>query len=181
MSQIVGLSEYRDSHSLITFTIPAGAVAPGSEWKHHERIPMDGALFVREINALATGWRGDADLVLNSGVVRLVDLDNDKNLFERPLGILIITNRNAETEERLARLERMMNVLVEQESPAGEALRRLGGAKIDYESPTRLARPALFNGGCTFSICLRIHDSFTLLNDVTVQVSIAGISKRPIL
>ncbi len=180
---IVSTSEHLDSHTLVTFTILAGQVPAHSEWKHTERVPSGVTLVVREITAVTSGGSGDVDLVLNSSVVRLIDADNNKMLFERPLGILTVMdarNRNAETEERLGRLERMMNILVEQESPAGEALRRLGGAKISYESPTKLARPELFHSGSTLGIRLTIHDTFTLLNDVVVRVSVIGVSKRPV-
>jgi hypothetical protein len=182
--QIIGMSEHLDSRTLVTFTILAGSVAANSEWKHCERVPTDSTLIVREITAITAGGAGDVNLVLDSSSVKLVDFDHDKLLFERPLGILTVTdarNRNVETEERLSRLERMMNVLVEQESPAGEALRRLGGTKISYESPTKLARPALFSGGCTVGIHLTVHDALSLLNDVVVRVSVIGISKRPVL
>lgn len=183
-SHVVSMSEHVDSHLLLTFKLSAGTVPPNTEWRHWERIPREGSMIVNEVTATTVGGHSDVDLVLDSSVVKLVDFDNDKVIFERPLGILTVLdarNRNVETEERLSRLERMMNVLVEQESAAGEALRRLGGAKIAYESPTRLARPALFSSGSTVGVNLTVHDALSLLNDVVVRVSVIGISKRPVL
>jgi len=181
---VVSMSEHVDSHLLITFKLSAGAVQRDTVWNHWERIPQEGSMIVNEVTATTVGGHGDANLVLDSSVVKLVDSDSSKVIFERPLGILTVLdarNRNVETEERLSRLERMMNVLVEQESPAGEALRRLGGAKIEYESPTRLAIAAHFSGGSTVGVTLTVHDALSLLNDVVVRVSIVGISKRPVL
>lgn len=180
----VSVAEHLDYHASITFTLSAGAVPLGTVWRHRERIPQEGSILVREITAIVAGHAGDVNLVLDSSGVKLVDSDRDKVLFERSLGILTVLdarNRDAETEQRLMRLERMMNVLVEQDSAAGEALRRLGGAKITYESPTRLARPAFFDSGSVVGIDLTINDALSLLNDVVVRVSIIGISKRPVL
>jgi hypothetical protein len=57
----------------------------------------------------------------------------------------------------------------------------VGGAKIVYESPTRLASPALFNEGSSIGITLKVNDTFSVLGDVVVRISVIGISKRPIL
>jgi len=200
MAQILDVSENLDYHEAVTFTIPAGVVLNvGDQWAEY-RSSVYRALIIQEMLAIVTiAPNADGDgpfrTAARDGVADANDiaqvLDNssvelqahDKIIFERPLNIVVATikNRDKETEERLRRLERMMNVLVEQDSPAGEALRRLGGAKIDYQSPTRLTIPALIEERSTgYLIRLRAQARLTLRSDVIVRVSVLGIKKSAV-
>jgi hypothetical protein len=199
MGTISEISEHLDSHDVVTFTIPAGVVESETAWMH-EQHHYYRALIVREILAVVASGGSASDVAgpyrtaVRDGIADAADvaqvLDNsrvvlqgyDKVIFERPLDVIVATvkNRDAETEERLRRLERMMNVLVEQDSTAGEALRRLGGAKIDYESPTRLAIPALFPERTSYVIRLCVQARLELKNDVVVRISVLGIKKQAV-
>jgi hypothetical protein len=130
--------------------------------------------------ATIDGTTEDADALATRATLK-IEVGN-KIVFERPLNAILIGKAGLDVEERLARLERMMNVLVEQDSPAGEALRRLGGAKIDG-SPLALSPPVL----------VRQHDQLfmglTVQSDVpfsgpkppVVDVSISGLCKKEVL
>jgi len=182
--QIVGAFDTRDSHTVLVFTIQAGHWGVGSVWRAWESIPRGCSLIVNEVTVVTAGGPDDVDTVVTSGTVQISDDNANTPLFERPLGLLTVRDaqsRDAEMDARLSRLERMMNVLVEQDSAAGEALRRLGGAKILYESPSRFTRPAKFDGGDRVGASLRFEWPVTLTSDVVVRVSLLGISTRPLL
>jgi hypothetical protein len=180
----VTLSEYRDAHEVIEFRLLAGCVepAPSPRWRGWQRHPYEG-LVVREMRATVVGRPEDVRAVTERISVRL-ESEGGATVFERPLSILAVAEktRDSETEERLQRLERMMNVLVEQDSPAGEALRRLGGAKIEFQSPTMLTRPALFNRGHGYVVVMNmtLHETLVLSGDVYVRILLFGISKHSV-
>lgn len=178
----VTVNEYRDAHEVVEFKLYAHAVEPSSMpyWRAWQKHHYEG-LVIREMRATVVGGPEDVRAVIGSITARLED-ESHRPLFERPLDLLVVSEkiRDAETEERLARLERMMNVLVEQDSPAGEALRRLGGAKIDFQSPTMLAKAVLFNRGCGYCVSLILNDRISLSSDVSVRISLFGLSKNPV-
>lgn len=177
---VISVSDYRDTCGVVTLVTRAGAVLPGDEQVSEQKVPFVN-MVVNEIIATANGVDKDVKTLLDNSNITLSK--DGRILFERPLSALVLTveNRDAKTDARLCRLERMMNVLVEQDSPAGEALRRLGGAKITYESLTRLAVPQLFLEHDSYAIRLHVHTKFELLNDVTVQIFIFGIKKSLVL
>lgn len=176
-------NEYRDAHEVVEFKLHAGQAvepSPMPYWRAWQKHPHE-ALVIREMRATVVGGSEDVGAVIGNITARLED-ESHRPLFERPLGILAISEktRDAETEERLVRLERMMNVLVEQDSPAGEALRRLGGTKIEFQSPTVFAKAVLFNRGHGYCVSLILHDRISLSGDVSVRISLFGLSKNPV-
>lgn len=180
----IQVSEHVDSYDVAEFTIHAGMINPGAEWVWTQKLNGYQDLVIREITAVVVAVSAEPDhaladissLLSNSTVV-LQD-HGGRTIFERPLISLAATDRNADVEGRLERLERMMNVLVEQDSPAGEALRRLGGAKLDeYQSPTRLVVPAFFNEWDEYVIRLRTQAKIDLKSALTVRISVLGIKK----
>lgn len=176
----VTVSDYRDCHDAFPLDLRAGAHTPEALWLYGGRLPY-GQAVIREVRAVITGNIEDVATVRGRTTVRFEE-KSGKPFFERPLSVLSIMDkeRDTEAEARIDRLERMMNVLVEQDSPAGEALRRLGGAKIDSEGPTRLARPALLTENDGFHIRLIINDHFQIAGPVTVRVSLIGVAKYPV-
>lgn len=182
----VQVSEHIDSYEVAEFAIHAGMINPGAEWVWTQKLYGYQELVIREITAVVVAINAEpahaladiSSLLSNSAVV--LQGHGGKTIFERPLISLAATDRNADVEGRLERLERMMNVLVEQDSPAGEALRRLGGAKISHQSPTMLVIPAFFNEWDEYIIRLRIQAKIDLKNALTVRISVLGIKKAAV-
>ena len=180
MSRITEVAEWIDAHSVATFNLTAGSYSRDTEFQYCETV-MGAGLLISEISSSVVGDEADVDSVLDFTSIALWDDGRDLKLFERPTNVLALMdgrNRDAAMEDRVARLERMMNVLVEQDSPAGEALRRLGGAKIDHSSPTHLKQPLLFQLGHRLIIVLKAEGDFALAHDVQVRVSLIGTKKR---
>lgn len=183
MSRITEVAEWIDAHSVATFDLTAGSYPRGTEFRYRETV-MGAGLLISEINSSVVGDEDDVDGVLDFTSIALWDDGRDLKIFERPTSVLALMdarNRDTAMEDRVARLERMMNVLVEQDSPAGEALRRLGGAKIEHSSPTRLPQPQLFQLGHRLIVILKAEGDFALAHDVQVRVSLIGTKKRIIL
>jgi hypothetical protein len=176
--QQVSISHYRDARVVASFLVPEIDLVVGAKWFHSESCYFE-SMILSEVRAVVVGSPGDADLLLNAITVRIQI--SDKTVFERSLGLLVANEktRDAETEDRLARLERLMNVMVEQDSPAGEALRRLGGAKIVFESPTRLSVKQPILQGEVYSVYLDVDNTARITSDVIVRISLIGVAKNP--
>jgi len=172
------ITDHVDTSYAVPFEVPAGSfVSGGMRWTHSEAIHHD-SMVITELRATVAGHSDDVARFLPVAVVQLVT--GDRVVFERPLAFLTASEHglDAEVAERLSRLERMMNVLVEQDSAAGEALRRLGGAKIDFDSPTRLKRPELVHQHDRFVVCMTFDSAVEIARPVSVRVSVMGVSKR---
>lgn len=177
----VTVAEYRDAHEIFSWVLPpVTKLSRDTAFLWRTRMEAQ-EMVVREVRATVVGEKDDVEIVLNT-VLAGIEEGRGVTVFERPLSLLVSSSEaiSAEVEQRLARLERLMNVLVEQETPAGEALRRLGGAKIDFDGPTRLARPALFREGETLQVRLLVNGQIVLRGPVEVRVSVLGISKHPV-
>jgi hypothetical protein len=179
----VDIANVVDAHIEWRFEIERDHVhTVGKDWTKWE--PIANAMYCRrmivmEVVAQVIGSSpDDVAIVGNSLEIRLLD-NGSAPVFERPLNFLTIGIRqaNAEQDARIARLERMMNVLVEQDSPAGEALRRLGGAKIEHSSLTKLARPEIYEKHDTYFLRATVVDQFRLTSDVSVRLSLLGIKQ----
>lgn len=146
-----------------------------------ERVALyHGECIVNRVWASIDGERDEvADLAARTTIKVMI---NQMPVCERPLDAIWVRNMDPEVDERLGRLERMMNVLVEQDSPAGEALRRLGGAKVEGGSLLSINPPHVVKLTDQVEIVAIVDDDVLFENAAPIiKVSVGGIFSREVL
>lgn len=194
MSKILGVKEWADLHAQVQFTPPAspthqtrGALPPsgmiirsGTRFWRQVGLHHSECIINRVWASIDSEDREVAAALASRTIVRV--MVDQMPICERPLNTILVGNVDAEVEERLGRLERMMNVLVEQDSPAGEALRRLGGAKIDGGSLLSITPPHVAKRHNRVEIEATINaDVFFSHTVPVVNISIGGLFAREVL
>lgn len=175
----VNTRDWENWHTFAEFSVSPGGHGSGDQWVFQPP-STPRTTIVQEIRVTAIGDAKDVSAVLDRTTIKLEK--SFERVFERPVNMLITSelNRDAEVEARVARLERMMTVLVEQDSAAGEALRRLGGVTDTLSLPSRLAIPVTLSPNDLLTLRMTVDSDVAFItgNFVAVRVSILGIASR---
>lgn len=194
MSQVLSVKEWFDMHAYVRFDPSVFATPPDpqrptpfkggivrSGTRFHGRVALDHReCIVNRVWASIDGERDEAaDLAARTTIKVMI---NQMPVCERPLDAIWVNNVDHRVDERLGRLERMMNVLVEQDSPAGEALRRLGGAKVEGGSLLSINPPHVVKLTDQVEIVAIVDDDVLFENAAPIiKVSVGGIFSREVL
>lgn len=176
-SPFTGTRDWVNWDLLVEFVVPPGPHATYEDWT--SSFYRSERTLVQEVRVSAMGDAEEVRMVLDQMMILLGK--SDRIVFERPANLLTMTseNRDAEMEERVLRLERMMNVLVEQDSAAGEALRRLGGTSFSFSLPSQLKASQLLAARENMTVRMRTMGGMSATkNAVTVRVSLCGLACR---
>ena len=174
-TSFAGTRDWINWDHLVEFIVTPGPHATYEEW--NASFYRSERTLVREVRVAAMGDAEEVRLVLDQMMISLTK--SDRMVFERPANLLTMTseNRDADMEERVLRLEHMMNVLVEQDSAAGEALRRLGGASFSFSLPSQLQASQLLAPRESMTVRMRTMGGMSATkNAVTVRISLSGLA-----
>lgn len=178
MAKIVGIYETVDLHRRVQFDTQAfvndGRLRAGTSFVADFDIPSENIVVTR-LHASIDGYDGDV-LAKRS----LVSLRLEDNVFcERPLDALT-RSPGAEVEERLARLEHQMGLLLEAQAQGHPVVPQKGNR---WTSLCHLAVPALVERGQALQARLVLLEDVPLheLPAPRVNLSVFGLKKRAVL